>query len=342
MKSNSASAKGGKNSTPYYINFVLHNEREGANYADPAIYDKMRRFSRQLGETIVDSQAALNFQSDYVFLENVISFEGTHASPKKYAGKAETHDLNIIEWLNQLHEVATDPHAHDNPPCNYTDVAYLHEQLLGYPPRHLMGGFVWDEGTAFGTRTVSWLDYADSESCFKYSKKYTWRPVILWGAARHDAVTGEKIELPAFGAWKPKGLKDLATFTTHAPGRVMTLVSRGCIIKMLPSSGTGVYDLDANVINPLRTSMNTCAAHPEGFFMQSIIIQAGYFTITESWNDGRTIQLLGDIPTIVSTVNAYAAKIGIEVRWRTIQGAYNYWHDVYRANPYYLDLTGTC
>jgi hypothetical protein len=302
--------------SPLLFNFVMHVERE-TEYTDRSFAEGMMDLIRNIVDNIETNDAALNLQSDFTFLEGTRDFRP-----------------DFVNDVESRRDMRVDPHAHEvaaggGRSPNFTDVAKILEDLRGDTPSHVMGGFTWNEPSDLGY----WYEDYRRDVAGVENPTYNWRSNILWGATEMTP-SGDKNPLAAFGAWRPRGHASLADFTTFSD-RTQVYMSRGCVIKFLPASGTGTYDL-GRIKSQIDTVFAVYNAKTEGFFMQSLFIQAGYFiSAGPSVDKPRADALAADVIDIINYVN----KKGAPIAWRSIQGCYNIWKDLF-GRQFYLDGGG--
>lgn len=174
-----------------YLTLVSHNEepntRQPNFLANPEFYAQNREILVEIVNLLDQYGAAYNFQSDWNFLQAIARYDTG-------AVTANTSDMNILRWMNEVMGVETDPHSHETI-YNYADVAYLHEQL-GVEPTDVVGGF-----TYFPIEQQSWEQFFSVLQGKEYPD-YTWDANILWGAAT-PGHRGEDEHVS--GIWRPTG-----------------------------------------------------------------------------------------------------------------------------------------
>lgn len=304
--------------SPLLFNFVIHVERE-TEYTAMDFTTGMRDLIKNIVDNIETNDAALNLQTDFTFLEGIRDFRPT-----------------FVNEVESRRDMRVDPHAHEYEVVvdsmrrspNFTDVAKILEDLRGDTPSHVMGGFIWNKPSDLGY----WYEDYRREVAGIENPTYDWRSNILWGAT--EMTPSGKNPLAAFGAWRPRGHTSLTDFTTFSD-RTQVYMSRGCVIKFLPASGTGTYDLDRIKLQ-IDSVFDIYSAQSDGFFMQSLFIQTGYFISPgPSVDKTRADTLAADVIEIIDYVNAKGAPIA----WRSIQGCYNIWKDLF-GRQFYLDGSG--
>ena len=127
-------------------------------------------------------------QPDWKLLEAALLYEDATVT-------ASTGGQNLLQYLRGSLGVAIDPHSHENGGYNYTDVAYLLNQL-GVGGSTVIGGHIWDPGLA---QFAHWERFRVAQSGEKYS--YSWRGDILMGAGTPNHTNDPVVS----GVWRPSG-----------------------------------------------------------------------------------------------------------------------------------------
>ncbi len=127
-------------------------------------------------------------QPDWKFLEAALLYEDA-------ATMATTGGKNLLQYLHEDLGVAIDPHSHENGGYNYTDVAYLLEQL-GVGGSTVIGGHIWDPSLP---EFQHWERFRDPVAGLKYPSA-SWRGDILIGAGTPNHVNDPLVS----GLWHPK------------------------------------------------------------------------------------------------------------------------------------------
>jgi len=127
-------------------------------------------------------------QPDWKFLEAALLYENASVT-------ADTGGKNVLQYLHEDLGVTLDPHSHENGGYNYTDVAYLLEQL-GVGGSTVIGGHIWDPSLP---QFQHWERFRDPVSGQKYPSA-NWRGDILIGAGTPNHVNDPLLS----GLWHPK------------------------------------------------------------------------------------------------------------------------------------------
>ncbi len=227
--------------TPLYVNFFTHNEerdyctgkttdvycyfppattgQQPCGYQDQTVFLRLRGLLKELADTIRTKGAKWNWESDWVFLAGVRSFD---------KGDATTNSKNIVKWLAESNSSAIeiDPHAHESS-YNYADVAYMLDSLGGNPSK-VVGGFTWNFTQGNNASAYTWMDFNNGIKGWQYPN-FTWKPDILWGAAGYNRRKGQTdhtydVETP--GVWRPKDTSETG-FKTHDPSKRLVFLGNG-------------------------------------------------------------------------------------------------------------------
>jgi hypothetical protein len=127
-------------------------------------------------------------QPDWKYLEAARLYEDP-------AMTADTGGKNLFKYLRDDLAVVIDPHSHENGGYNYTDVAYLLEQL-GVGGSTVIGGHIWDPTLPQFQR---WDRFRAAVSGEHYPTA-SWRGDILIGAGTPGHVNDPLVS----GVWRPK------------------------------------------------------------------------------------------------------------------------------------------
>ena len=227
--------------TPLYVNFFTHNEErdyctgqttdiycyfppvaaksQPCGYQDQTVFLRLRSVLKELADTVRTKGAKWNWESDWVFLAGVRSFD---------KGDATTAGKNIVKWLaeNNSSAVEIDAHAHESS-YNYADVAFMLDSLGGKPSK-VVGGFTWNFTQGNGGSAYTWMDFDKGIQGWKYPN-FTWKPDILWGAAGYNRRRGQTdhtydVETP--GVWRPRDTSETG-FKTHDPTKRLVFLGNG-------------------------------------------------------------------------------------------------------------------
>ncbi len=188
------------------MTIVSHNEEPSAKRPDYLndrdYYLQNRALLVQLVNTVSARGAALDFQSDWNFLQAVARYDQGDVTN-------DTGGKNIVKWMAEDKGVEVDPHAHESQ-YNYADVAALIEQL-GVAPSHTVGGFLYFPPD----NPQGWEKHKAGISGSVYPE-YFWQANILWGAA---TTLHQGSDDRSSGIWRPL---DRNSFTTDDPqGRLI-------------------------------------------------------------------------------------------------------------------------
>jgi len=128
------------------------------------------------------------FQPDWKFLEAARTYENASVM-------STTGGKNILRYLRAEFDVVIDPHSHENGGYNYTDVAYLLDQL-GVGKSTVIGGHIWDP-------SLPQFSHWDRFRVPVAGKRYPsalWRGDILMGSG----TPGHTNDPIVSGVWRPK------------------------------------------------------------------------------------------------------------------------------------------
>jgi len=120
-------------------------------------------------------------QPDWRFLEAALVYE--------------TADDNALRYLHEELGVAIDPHSHEHGGYNYTDVAYLLEQL-GVGGSTVIGGHIWDPSLP---EFAEWDRFREPLAGERYPAA-SWRGDILIGAGTPNHTNDPLVS----GVWRPQ------------------------------------------------------------------------------------------------------------------------------------------
>jgi hypothetical protein len=126
-------------------------------------------------------------QPDWKMLEAARMYEDA-------ATTASTGGKNFLRYLHEDLGVAIDPHSHENGGYNYTDVAYLLEQL-GVGGSTVIGGHIWDPTLV---QFSEWDRFRVAHTGTKYPTA-SWRGDLLIGAGTPNHVNDPLVS----GVWRP-------------------------------------------------------------------------------------------------------------------------------------------
>lgn len=144
-------------------------------------------------------------QPDWKFLEAALLFEDS-------ATTASTGGRNLLRYLKDSLGVIIDPHSHENGGYNYTDVAYLLDQL-GVGGSTVIGGHIWDPSLP---QFAEWDRYRSAVAGRKYPH-YSWRGDILTGAGTPNHTNDPVVS----GVWRPRNRSNF--FTDDPAGNIVSI-----------------------------------------------------------------------------------------------------------------------
>lgn len=144
-------------------------------------------------------------QPDWKFLEAALLYEDS-------ATTASTGGRNLFRYLRDSLGVIIDPHSHENGGYNYTDVAYLLDQL-GVGGSTVIGGHIWAPSLP---QFAEWDRYRSAVAGQKYPH-YSWRGDILMGAGTPNHTNDPVVS----GVWRPRDRSDF--FTDDPAGNIVSI-----------------------------------------------------------------------------------------------------------------------
>lgn len=106
-----------------------------------------------------------------------------------------TNGKNVLQYLHEDLGVVIDPHSHENGGYNYTDVAYLLEQL-GVGGTTVIGGHIWDPSLP---QFAHWERFRDPVAGEHYPSA-TWQGNILMGSGTPNHQNDPIVS----GVWHPQ------------------------------------------------------------------------------------------------------------------------------------------
>lgn len=203
---------GGGASTPQPIWVVLFTHIEDNTPSGPIPSASSRTSYLRLRDALIDmgqlTQRAgvkWSLQPDWKFLEAALEYESA-------AVMADTGGVNVFRYLKNTLGVAIDPHSHENGGYNYTDVAYLLDQL-GVGGSTVIGGHIWDPSLP---QFQEWDRFRVAVRGQRYPS-YTWRGDILMGAGTPNHTNDPIIS----GVWRPRNRNDF--FTDDPSGNIVSV-----------------------------------------------------------------------------------------------------------------------
>ncbi len=214
-------------------------------------------------------------QPDWKFLEAARLYEDT-------ATMASTNGQNVLLYLRDNWGVVIDAHAHESGAYNYTDVAYLLEQL-GVGGTTVIGGHVWDPTLP---QFSHWERFRAPVAGLHFPSA-SWRGDILMGSGTpnhtNDPIVSGVwrpldpnnyfVDLPlgniaAIGAYKG----DIAGITTlqslYASGRVATtcmLTNTMHVTPTMISTPSGLNTVEQDVLLPLQSLRDSAQVEVTNF-----------------------------------------------------------------------------
>lgn len=144
-------------------------------------------------------------QPDWKFLEAARLYEDSSTT-------ASTGGRNVLRYLKDSLGVIIDPHSHENGGYNYTDVAYLLDQL-GVGGSTVIGGHIWDPSLP---QFAEWDRYRSAVAGRKYPHA-SWRGDILMGAGTPNHTNDPVVS----GVWRPRDRNNF--FTDDPSGNIVSI-----------------------------------------------------------------------------------------------------------------------
>ncbi len=144
-------------------------------------------------------------QPDWKFLLAALAYEDASMT-------SSTGGVNVLRYLRDTMGVAIDAHSHENFGYNYTDVAYLLDQL-GVGGTTVIGGHVWDPSLP---QFQNWDRFRSAQSGQTYPSA-RWRGDILMGAGTPNHVNDPTVS----GVWHPKDRNNF--FTDDPTGNIVSV-----------------------------------------------------------------------------------------------------------------------
>ena len=126
-------------------------------------------------------------QPDWKLLEAARLYEDAQTT-------ASTAGKNVFRYLREDLGVVIDPHSHENGGYNYTDVAYLLDEL-GVGGSTVIGGHIWDPALL---QFQGWDRFRVAVAGEKYPSA-SWRGDLLIGAGTPNHVNDPLVS----GVWRP-------------------------------------------------------------------------------------------------------------------------------------------
>lgn len=151
-------------------------------------YIGLRERLIEVAERARDEGVPWVFQPDWKILEAARLYEDE-------ALTASTGGRNFLVHLRDTLGVVIDPHSHENGGYNYTDVAYLLDQL-GVGGSTVIGGHIWDPALP---QFQAWDRFRVVVPGEKHPE-FSWRGDILTGAGTPNHVNDPLVS----GIWRPQ------------------------------------------------------------------------------------------------------------------------------------------
>jgi len=145
-------------------------------------------------------------QPDWKILEAALQYEDAELM-------ATTNDKGFLQYLREDLGVVVDPHSHESPGYNYTDVAYLLEQLLETDATTVIGGHVWDPELR---QFQHWDRFREPVAGLMYPEAL-WRGDILIGAGTPNHSNDPLVS----GVWRPQDPDDY--FVDDPAGNIVSV-----------------------------------------------------------------------------------------------------------------------
>lgn len=168
-------------------------------------YAKMRQGVIDMATLARRYNVKWSLQPDWKFLLGAVAYEDASMT-------STTGGKNVLRYLRDSMGVIIDPHSHENGGYNYTDVAYLLEQL-GVGGSTVIGGHIWDPSLP---QFQNWDRFRTTQSGATYPSA-RWRGDILMGAGTPNH-TNDPI---ASGVWRPKDR--YGYFTDDVSGNIVSV-----------------------------------------------------------------------------------------------------------------------
>ncbi len=167
-------------------------------------------------------------QPDWKFLLAAQIYEDASAT-------SSTGGKNVLRYLRDSLGVTMDPHSHESGGYNYSDVAYLLDQL-GVGGSTVIGGHIWDPALP---QFAHWERFRSAVAGTAYPS-FSWRGNILMGSGTPNHTNDPIVS----GVWRPQ---DPSNYFTDSPSGNISAV--------------GAWKSDINGIDEL-TAMYRSGAQP--------------------------------------------------------------------------------
>lgn len=150
-------------------------------------YERLRLHLLEVAARAQELDLPFVLQPDWKVLEASLLYE-------EGALLESTGGKNLYRYLKEDLGVTIDPHAHESGAYNYTDVAYLLEQL-GVGGSTVIGGHIWDPSSP---QFQEWDRFRTPQNGARFPE-HRWRGDILIGAATPNHVNDPDVS----GIWRP-------------------------------------------------------------------------------------------------------------------------------------------
>lgn len=184
-------ASGGPRPVQVVVFTHIEDQTPGGPLGSPqsrTTYSGLRARLIEVAERAHDEGVRWVLQPDWKFLEAARLYEDA-------AMTADTSGDNLFVHLRDVLGVAIDPHSHENGGYNYTDVAWLLEEL-GVGGSTVIGGHIWDPSLP---QFQGWDRFREPLVGEKYPEA-SWRGDILIGSGTPNHVNDPLVS----GVWRPR------------------------------------------------------------------------------------------------------------------------------------------
>ncbi len=221
------------------------------------------------------------FQPDWKLLEAGLVYEDSTIT-------GNTNEKNVFRYLSEDLNVVIDPHSHENGGYNYTDVAYLLDQL-GVGGSTVIGGHIWDPTIP---QFAEWDRFRTPLQGNHYPEE-SWRGSILMGSGTPNHTADPIVS----GVWRP--LNRYHYFEDDPAGNIVAIGQhRGDfeqIVELLAMEEDGLIDagcmltaaehLQPGTIlnNPLIAIANDLMIPLETMQSSGKIISTDFTTLVNIW-----------------------------------------------------------
>ncbi len=173
--------------------------------ASRASYVKMRQGVLDMAALARRYNVKWVLEPDWKFLLAAQAYEDASLT-------TSTGGVNVLRYLRDSLGVAIDPHSHENGGYNYTDVAYLLEQL-GVGGSTVIGGHIWDPSLP---QFQAWDRFRMTQSGQAYPSA-RWRGDTLIGSGTPNHTNDPIVS----GVWRPKDRNNY--FTDDPAGNIYSV-----------------------------------------------------------------------------------------------------------------------